>query len=310
MTPERFPLLATLDDSALEAFRRRVTVRRVNAGEQLLEEGRENNFLYLVVSGRMEVRKRHRGRELPVGFVAGGDICGEASLLRHDATTATVRGLSESEVLAIPGELIARQYDVNPNFRRAVDRVMERRRVHTALAMNELFSVLPVEVRQSMYHVGEMGCFSTGALLVREHDRDIRRSYLLLDGEAEGTMEVPDGSGEVLSLRRYVLGDQVGEIAALRVPERIATVTALVPTSVFCISNQILHTYRMGNLDFALALYESTRRQLQRQCTLLTPHVGAQRAQEMTVARMVPFDQYRDPQKQMHFPVEERNAGL
>ncbi len=302
MTKDRFPLLATLDDDALDAFQRQASCRQVNAGEPLLEEGSENDHLYLVASGRMVVRKRHRGRELPIGFVKGGDICGERSLLHAEQTAAAVYGASESEVYEVPGSLVARQYRENAHFRRAMDLVIERRQVNAALALNPLFSVLPMEVRQSMYHVGEMVRFARGEEIIHQYDRDIQRMYLLLSGEAESSITVPDASRKRLTVARHAMGDQVGEIALLTTPMRIATVTITTAATALCISNKTLHTFRMGSLDFAMALYDNTRRAMVRQMDLLTPEIGADRARAITLDRMVPLERYRNPEQQMAQP--------
>ncbi|RMH50360.1 MAG: cyclic nucleotide-binding domain-containing protein [Zetaproteobacteria bacterium] len=303
LTGERFPLLATLDDAELAGFRRAARRIAVCAGERLLEEEKRNDDLHLVASGRMVAQRTHRGRQIPIGFIGPGDIFGEQSLLQDRRTTASIHAESAGEVWRVPGRLVRRQYDGNGRFRRAVDLVMERRMVHTALALNSLFSVLPAEVRQSMYHTGTMVRFPAGAELQRQHDRDIRRSYLLLEGEAVGSITLSDPPGRVVEVARFGPGDQVGEIAVLDVPERIMTVTAHTPLTTFCISNETLHTFRMGNIDFALALYENSRRLLQRQCDLLAGTTGIDRARRMTVDRLVPFDRYCDPHQRKAHPL-------
>jgi len=302
MTPNKFPLLATLDDDALLAFQQQATQRKVPAGEQLLVEGGKNDRLYLIASGKMEVRREHRGNVLPIGFIGGGDICGEHSLLRTGRASAAIYSIADSVLYELPGELITQQYKKNTNFKRAIDLVMERRKVNAALALNPLFSALPVDVRQSMYHVGEMVSFACGEVLVQEHDCDIERCYLLLSGKADSTIEVSGQSGKTIHTDTCSMGDQVGEITLLTHPMQIKTVTARSAITALCISNKTLHTFRMGSLDFALALHENTRLQMTRHMNLLIPIIGEAQARAATLDRMIPLALYRNPEQQMTQP--------
>jgi len=272
------------------------------AGEQLLVEGSSNDRLYLIASGKMEVRKRHRGNELPIGFIGGGDICGEGSLIKTGRASAAIYSIADSNIYEIPGKLVSWQYRENAHFRRAIDLVMERRKVNAALALNSLFSALPVDVRQSMYHVGEMVSFARGEVLVHEHDSDIERCYLLLSGEAESTIAVPNSSNERVHVAHCAMGDQVGEITLLTHPMQITTVTATSAITALCISNKTLHTFRMGSLDFALALHENARLQMAHHMNLLIPKIGEAKARAATLDRMIPFKLYRNPERQMAQP--------
>jgi len=302
MTREKFPLLATLDDSSLRNFQQHATCLHIEKGEQLLAEGRENNHLYLVSSGKMVVRKQHQGRELPIGLVGGGDVCGERSLLQDQPTSAAIYGIAATKVYKISGKVVLQQYENNAHFRRAINLVIERRHTNSALALNNLFSVLAMEVRQSMYHAGEMAYFDRGDILIRQYDRDIRRSYLLLAGKVKSTIVVPDDSNQSITVSHHSMGDQVGEIMLLSDPVRIATVTAATPVTALCISNKILHTFRMGNLDFAMALYDNTRSAMMKQMNILIPKIGEKKARAATLDRMIPLDLYRNPEKQMEQP--------
>ncbi|MDQ6964774.1 MAG: cyclic nucleotide-binding domain-containing protein, partial [Mariprofundales bacterium] len=198
--------------------------------------------------------------------------------------------------------LVAYQYRENDHFRRAVDLVMERRSVNSALALNPLFSALPVDVRQSMYHVGEMVSFTPSQTLLHEHDSDIERCYLLLTGRADGSIAVPGRAKESIAVDHYSMGDQVGEIALLNHPVQIKTVVASSAITALCISNKTLHTFRMGNLDFAMALHENTRRQMIHHMNLLIPKIGEAEARAATIDRMIPLELYRNPERQMTQP--------
>lgn len=74
--------------------------RSVKEGEKLIEQGRANDFFYLVYEGRLEVRKQ--GVEQAV--LHPGDFCGEISLLRGIPATADVTALENGRCLRLGKE--------------------------------------------------------------------------------------------------------------------------------------------------------------------------------------------------------------
>ena len=79
--------------------------RKLERGDHLLEAGAANTHLYLILGG--ELRVYLQGRDLPEQAVlARGDCVGEMSLLDGRPASALVLAAKESEVLAIPHEVV------------------------------------------------------------------------------------------------------------------------------------------------------------------------------------------------------------
>ncbi|MGI9477056.1 MAG: patatin-like phospholipase family protein [Hyphomicrobiaceae bacterium] len=72
---------------------------RVSRGDVLVREGGEANAMYVVVSGRFEVRTE--GREGPLAEIGAGQLIGEVAFLAGGGRTATAVALRESVVLCL-----------------------------------------------------------------------------------------------------------------------------------------------------------------------------------------------------------------
>lgn len=79
--------------------------RKLERGDHLLEADAANSHLYLILGG--ELRVYLQGRDMPAQAVLGsGDCVGEMSLLDGQPASALVLAAQDSEVLAIPHEVL------------------------------------------------------------------------------------------------------------------------------------------------------------------------------------------------------------
>lgn len=97
----RVPLLAPLDDAALE--RLAVRARRITfgAGELIVREHDPGDSFYVIVQGTAEVLLGSDGAARVVGRLTPSDVFGEMSLLMGEPRTATVRAASDMVVLIV-----------------------------------------------------------------------------------------------------------------------------------------------------------------------------------------------------------------
>ncbi len=79
--------------------------RKLERGDHLLEADAANSHLYLILGG--ELRVYLQGRDMPAQAVlVGGDCVGEMSLLDGQPASALVLAAQDTEVLAIPHEVL------------------------------------------------------------------------------------------------------------------------------------------------------------------------------------------------------------
>lgn len=121
------PLFAGLSDEDLQRLAETVERQKLAAGDYLLREGDPGDAMFLVVSGELEVTKRAEGVELPLAHVGPGAIQGELAAVGGQPRTASVRAVTEVEVLRVPREGLLALLDAGPEPALALLRtVLER----------------------------------------------------------------------------------------------------------------------------------------------------------------------------------------
>jgi len=91
------------------------SVRRVEAGVQLISEGELAKSVFVVCEGELEICKRGtNGSEFRLAVLKRGDCVGEMSLIDIQPRSATVRTLSPGLLLALDNAGSARLYKEHP----------------------------------------------------------------------------------------------------------------------------------------------------------------------------------------------------
>ncbi|MBM3732918.1 MAG: cyclic nucleotide-binding domain-containing protein [Acidimicrobiia bacterium] len=114
------------DTTTPESFKTRV----FNKGETLVRDGEKGDDVFLIVKGKVEVRKALRNdRHLSLGFKEKGEIIGEFSAFDDQPHVATVVALDETVVTVMTrAEFQRRVATVDPIVRNAVFSVVRRAR--------------------------------------------------------------------------------------------------------------------------------------------------------------------------------------
>ncbi len=123
------PLFAALSDADLERLAGMVERQHLDAGEHLLREGDPGDAMFIVVGGELEVTKRTGTTELPIARVGPGAIQGEIAAIEGRKRAASVRALTEVEVIRIPRQALLALLDAGPGAALALLRTaLERAR--------------------------------------------------------------------------------------------------------------------------------------------------------------------------------------
>ncbi|MBS1270542.1 MAG: Arabinose 5-phosphate isomerase KdsD [Gammaproteobacteria bacterium] len=185
----------SLEDEVLESLVSDIQVRYMRAGQTVLEAGQENEHLYFVRSGAIEVRLK--SGEL-YARASEGELFGYTSLVRHAKSAYTVATIEDSLFYLIPSEWFARlrrEYESCAEFfehaeerrlRNALNQVRESNDVSLMTChVSELFHRQPViidasaNIREAAQAMAEEGVSSL--LVMRDNrlagiitDRDLR----------------------------------------------------------------------------------------------------------------------------------------
>ncbi len=95
--PKNLPLFEGVNDVDLYTALRRFDAHEVEAGDELVSQGKAARGLFVVKAGRLEVRIGG----VVVGTAGAGDLVGEMALFQDGARTATVVAQEPSEILVL-----------------------------------------------------------------------------------------------------------------------------------------------------------------------------------------------------------------
>jgi CRP/FNR family transcriptional regulator, cyclic AMP receptor protein len=79
---------------------------KLEPGKILLKEGEHSNSMYWVQSGQLVVSKRRGTEEVVLGHIYSGELVGEMSFLDQEPRSATVKAMTDCELIQIPQETI------------------------------------------------------------------------------------------------------------------------------------------------------------------------------------------------------------
>ena len=116
------PLFGGLDDEQLEKLVASGQIVDLANGDVLIQEGDIADALYVVLEGELEVTKQSGNSEIPLAQVGPGSLQGEIAALEGGRRLASVRAITESEVLRIPVDAIRGLLDAGPDVALAVIR--------------------------------------------------------------------------------------------------------------------------------------------------------------------------------------------
>jgi signal transduction histidine kinase len=116
------PLFAGLDDAHLERLVESAEIIDLAADEILIREGEVADALFVVLDGELEVTKQSGTSQIPVAMVGPGSLQGEIAALEGGRRTASVRAISNAEVLRIPIDAMRDLLNAGPDIALAVIR--------------------------------------------------------------------------------------------------------------------------------------------------------------------------------------------
>ncbi|WP_407876365.1 cyclic nucleotide-binding domain-containing protein [Qipengyuania nanhaisediminis] len=103
-------------------------IMELRAGQVLIEEGADDQEVYIIRRGSMIVEKDIGGRPVFLSYLPAGSYVGEMAAIDGSSRTATVKAAVKSEAIRLPGDRFAKLLDRNPALREKALAEMEGRR--------------------------------------------------------------------------------------------------------------------------------------------------------------------------------------
>jgi len=241
-----------LPDAELVRVATSMRLERYAAGERIIGEGDRGDTAFLIAGGEAGVVTRDLiGEEVTLRVFKSGEVFGEVALVEDAPRTATVRALTDVDVLVLDrATFIALEKD-NPAFSQAIRQHVDLLSIDRFLKKASPFARVPADVIHRVAQQLVSVPVKAGEVVVREGD-EADRFYVI----RSGTFSVTEKGREVAKLSS---GEVFGEIALLTGGLRIATVTAIDPGEVLALSKADFDAVVKQQANFARQLGELGR---------------------------------------------------
>ena len=107
-------------------------LKRVSAGEAIINEGEDGYDIYVIRQGSMVVEKNIGGKPVFLSYLPAGSYVGEMALIDGGRRTATVRAAIKSEVIKLDGDAFRRLLERKPNLMAKAKQDMASRQALTS----------------------------------------------------------------------------------------------------------------------------------------------------------------------------------
>lgn len=89
---------------------------RLERDQLLLQEGATSTCMYWIQKGQLVVSKTSANGEIVLGHLGSGELVGEISFLDNQPRSASVKALTDCELLEIPQDAIENIFKTQPKW--------------------------------------------------------------------------------------------------------------------------------------------------------------------------------------------------
>lgn len=91
-------------------------VLKLTTNQILIREGEHSSSMYWVQTGQLVVTKKRGNEDVVLGHIYSGELVGEISFLDKEARSATVKAMTDSELIEIPRETFENLFKSQPKW--------------------------------------------------------------------------------------------------------------------------------------------------------------------------------------------------
>ncbi len=145
----RIPFVNDLSDAECDRLAEIVTVVRLQKGDILIEQGKKDDSLYVLIEGRLRVnRSTGGGSQVTLACIREGEMAGEMGFLDDSEHSATLQADDTSEILQIHRHDLESLLDEHPQTVYKLMRAIAREVHQITQRMNMQF----VEMSNYIHH--------------------------------------------------------------------------------------------------------------------------------------------------------------
>ena len=214
-------------------------IRFVETGQILCKQNQDDNALFLIIDGEVEVSTESNGSTGSLGKLGAGELIGEIAALFLIPRIATVTAARPSVVLEIPCEIFSELLAETPALRDAVNKRSRNRIVETSLRCVPIFKDLDIQPFSELCYLSSVVKANKNDVIVREGGTE-RSMYVICSGTARVYITV---GGKEINIALLRPGDYFGEYALLTEEPRSASVSALTDLQLVLLEGEALQSF-------------------------------------------------------------------
>jgi predicted acylesterase/phospholipase RssA/CRP-like cAMP-binding protein len=218
------PAFRGLPESTLDLIARNAELVKLNSGDFLFKEGDDDDSLYIVASGTLEMAGTLRdGRAQRFARFGRGDSIGDTVVLFHQPRPASVYASSPAELFKLSLSLLSTLFDRHGALHQEMRRAAARRLLSFHLASSPVLAGIDIDSLRVLDGDANRVQLDGGETLFRQGDAP-DYLYVVLCGRLEVTVKRGDGAEEVIA--HVTRGGCVGEMGLLTGEQQSTTVRA------------------------------------------------------------------------------------
>ena len=232
------PLFSELNEEELQLFLRKVQVKTFPKGSLICREGETGDSLMLVSRGEVSIFKQISGeKEVWIRNLGEGDFLGEFGFFMDQKRHATVKALTECEILEITRNELKEMMKTHPRVKEVLQGLFRQRVLDLFLALSPMFSLLTPVEREEILKRFRSRKVPEGTLLFKGGDPP-DSLYLIRSGEVEIFTRNRQGRRVVLATLKS--GNFFGEIGPVFKKPRTASAKTIKPSELFELTQEDL----------------------------------------------------------------------
>ncbi|OGP93506.1 MAG: hypothetical protein A2156_11455 [Deltaproteobacteria bacterium RBG_16_48_10] len=274
------PLFSELKEKELQSLLDQVQVKIFSKEDFICREGGPGDSLMILIRGEVEVRKKTaKDNEVWIRNLKEGDFFGEFGFFTDQKRHATVKALTECEILEVSKEELNELIKAYPGVKEVLNRLFRQRVLDTFFILSPLFSPLSPKDREEVFKRFHSRKVPEETFIFQEGDTPTSL-YLVKSGEVE--IFTRDRQGKKINFVTVKRGNFFGEIGPLFNRSRSAHAKTTGPTELLELTKEDLDLILHRFPSLRLVLNEISLKRLTRMKELLSRN-AVEKAKEAMV---------------------------
>lgn len=226
------------------------------AGTTIISQGDIPDRFYIITRGRVEVIERQEnGKNKLLNVLQAGDYFGEIGLLTRRRRIATVRALTDVNLMSMDRKTFSKwvnssniiQQELKELVLKRLPSAPKEKIAPDAQEASPSYSLPPMQTGFfDVEHIEHMQMFLPGRTIVQQGEV-ADQFYVIIDGIVD--VFVPYDDGEEVQIDELTKGDYFGEVGLLERGTRIATVRAKTEVKLIVFDRDTFLSWMKNNPD-------------------------------------------------------------